>query len=107
MTSFEEYCPLCEGGLLASGGLLADGGPLAGGFFETEFDFNSCLMPNDISSLVKNCLADIPLGKFAQAASTAGSSPSASTAVRMSTNLTIVRRVPMPSSGLATPDAPF
>src|SRR5258706_2711751 len=31
MTSFEEYCPLCEGGLLASGGLLADGGPLAGG----------------------------------------------------------------------------
>src|SRR5262249_45940677 len=25
MTSFEEYCPLCEGGL------LADGGPLAGG----------------------------------------------------------------------------
>src|SRR5712691_2080639 len=31
MTSFEEYCPLCEGGLLASGGLLAGGGPLAGG----------------------------------------------------------------------------
>jgi hypothetical protein len=26
MTSFEEYCPLCEGGLLASGGLLAGGG---------------------------------------------------------------------------------
>src|SRR5947209_4709218 len=31
MTSFDEYCPLCEGGLLASGGLLAGGGPLAGG----------------------------------------------------------------------------
>src|SRR5262252_8877618 len=31
MTSFEEYCPLCEGGLLTSGGLLADGGPLDGG----------------------------------------------------------------------------
>jgi hypothetical protein len=26
MTSFEEYCPLCEGGLLASGGPLAGGG---------------------------------------------------------------------------------
>src|SRR5260370_33895690 len=26
MTSFEEYCPLCEGGLLASGGLLVGGG---------------------------------------------------------------------------------
>src|SRR5262249_27240264 len=31
MTSFEEYCPLCGGGLLARGGLLAGGGPLAGG----------------------------------------------------------------------------
>src|SRR5262249_56418394 len=31
MTSFEEYCPLCEDGLLASGGLLAGGGPLPGG----------------------------------------------------------------------------
>src|SRR6266404_9425595 len=31
MTSFEEYCPLCEGGLLASGGLLAGGGPPPGG----------------------------------------------------------------------------
>jgi len=36
-----------------------------GVFFETEFDFNSCLKPNDISNLVNNCLADIPLGKFA------------------------------------------
>src|SRR5262249_54381010 len=26
MTSFEEYCPLCEGGLLAGGGPLAGGG---------------------------------------------------------------------------------
>src|SRR5262245_36042076 len=26
MTSFEEYCPFCGGGLLASGGLLAGGG---------------------------------------------------------------------------------
>jgi hypothetical protein len=24
-----------------------------------------CLKPNDISNLVNNCLADIPLGKFA------------------------------------------
>jgi hypothetical protein len=24
------------------------------GFFETEFDFNSCLKPNDISNLVNN-----------------------------------------------------
>src|SRR5262249_25747182 len=31
MTSSEEYCPLCEGGSLASGGLLAGGGPLTGG----------------------------------------------------------------------------
>ena len=36
-----------------------------GVFFETEFDFNSCLKPNDISNLVNNCLVDIPLGKFA------------------------------------------
>jgi hypothetical protein len=38
---------------------------IIGAFFETEFDFNSCLKPNDISNLVNNCLADIPLGKFA------------------------------------------
>ena len=31
------------------------------------------LKPNDIFDLVNNCLADIPLGKIAQAASTAGS----------------------------------
>ena len=43
------------------------------------------LKPNDIFDLVNNCLSDIPLGKIAQAASTAGSSPSANTAVRMST----------------------
>jgi hypothetical protein len=42
-----------------------DGGEFIGVFFETEFDFNSCLQPNDISNLVNNCLADIPLGKFA------------------------------------------
>ena len=39
-----------------------DGGEFIGVFFETEFDFNSCLKPNDISNLVNNCLADIPLG---------------------------------------------
>jgi hypothetical protein len=38
---------------------------IIGAFFETESDFNSCLKPNDISNLVNNCLADIPLGKFA------------------------------------------
>jgi hypothetical protein len=38
---------------------------IIGVFFETESDFNSCLKPNDISNLVNNCLADIPLGKFA------------------------------------------
>ena len=49
----------------SAGAARDDGGEFIGVFFETEFDFNSCLKPNDISNLVNNCLADIPLGKFA------------------------------------------
>jgi hypothetical protein len=48
----------------SAGAAQDDGGEFIGVFFETEFDF-SCLKPNDISNLVNNCLADIPLGKFA------------------------------------------
>jgi hypothetical protein len=35
------------------------------GLLRIEFDFNSCLRPNDISNLVNNLLADSLLGKFA------------------------------------------
>jgi hypothetical protein len=49
----------------SAGAAEDDGGEFIGVFFETEFDFNSCLKPNDISNLVNNCLVDIPLGKFA------------------------------------------